>query len=63
MSDRTVFTFDLPDESMIEMPRLLPMLHRDDSVELNGVSHIVRSAGLVIDSTTGDVSLYVRLRA
>ena len=63
MSDKTVFTFDRPDERVIEVPRLIPMVHRDDSVEIDGESHIVRSAGLVIDSKAGDMVLYVRLRA
>lgn len=62
MSDKTVFTFDRPDERIIELPRLIPMLRRDDSVELDGESHTVRTTGLVVDSASGDVALYVRLR-
>ena len=62
MTDKTVFTFDRPDERQITIERLLPMPHRDDSVELDEESHVVRSVSLVIDSKTGDVTLYVRLR-
>jgi hypothetical protein len=62
MSDKTVITFDRPDEREITIGRLLPMLRRDDSVEIDEESHVVRSATLVIDSKTGDVTLYVRLR-
>ena len=60
--DKTVFDFDRPDERQIILDRLLPMLHRDDSVEMDDESHVVRSATLVVDSKTGDVTLYIRLR-
>lgn len=62
MNDRTIFTFDLPDERQITVDRLLPMLHRDDSVKLDDESHVVQSSSLVVDSKTGDVTLYVHLR-
>ena len=60
--ERTQFSFDLPDERVITFSRLIPVPHRDDVIELNGESRTVRSATLVVDSTTGAVSLYVRLR-
>lgn len=61
MSDRTVITFDRPDERVIELPRLLPMLRRDDELVIEDRSHVVRSATLAIE-TNGDLSLHVHLR-
>lgn len=59
---QTVFTFDRPDERVLIINRLLPMLSRDDSVEIDGESRLVRTAILSVNSSTGDVILYIRLR-
>jgi hypothetical protein len=60
--DHTVITFDQPDERVITLNRLLPLLRRNDWIELDGISHIVRSAGLEIDTKAGAVTMYIRLR-
>jgi hypothetical protein len=62
--DRTVITFDPPDEREIILDRLLPMLRPDDvvEIEIEDNSHVVQSSMLSI-SASGDLSLHLRLRA
>jgi hypothetical protein len=69
MPDKTVITFDHPDERVIELERLLPLVRHDDELELfegtdptGGVVHVVRSSTLSVDVATGELTLSVRLK-
>lgn len=62
MPDRTEIAWDRPDESQIKLLRLLPLVHRDDGLEIDGRSYLVRSATISVESSTGDIVLYIRLR-
>lgn len=59
--DYTSLRFDRPDERHFLYERMIPMLHRNDAVELeDGVTYYVRSCALGI-AHGGTFTMHVRL--
>lgn len=61
MTNTTELTFDRPDETVITVPVLWPMLHRNDEVSIGERNYFVRSAVLALNEDGITSTLYVRL--